>query len=151
MTIHKAKGMQWPVVFIPALLRNRFPSAKIGGRGVWHLIPRKTFKEQARYEGSLEDERLLFYVALTRSQNFLHLTWAPIAGKNNRYANRSEFWDDVLASKYVKRKAADYSARPRLKATPRQGVSNVVFTFSDLKYLFECPYQFKLRVLYGFN
>jgi DNA helicase-2/ATP-dependent DNA helicase PcrA len=30
-------------------------------------------------------------------------------------------------------------------------VSNVVFSFSDLKYFFECPYQFKLRVLYGFN
>jgi DNA helicase-2/ATP-dependent DNA helicase PcrA len=27
----------------------------------------------------------------------------------------------------------------------------VVFTFSDLKYFFECPYQFKLRILYGFN
>jgi DNA helicase-2/ATP-dependent DNA helicase PcrA len=27
----------------------------------------------------------------------------------------------------------------------------VVFTFSDIKYFFECPYQFKLRFLYGFN
>lgn len=27
----------------------------------------------------------------------------------------------------------------------------MVLTFSDLKYFFECPYQFKLRVLYGFN
>ena len=151
MTIHKAKGMQWPVVFIPALLKNRFPSAKIGGKGVWHLIPKTAIQEQSRYEGSIEDERRLFYVAVTRSQKFLHLTWAPIAGKNNRYAKRSEFWDDVLASKYVKRKAQDYSKRPHLKATPRKGVSNVVFTFSDLKYLFECPYQFKLRVLYGFN
>jgi DNA helicase-2/ATP-dependent DNA helicase PcrA len=30
-------------------------------------------------------------------------------------------------------------------------VANVVFSFSDLKYFFECPYQFKLRILYGFN
>lgn len=30
-------------------------------------------------------------------------------------------------------------------------MTNVVFSFSDLKYFFECPYQFKLRVLYGFN
>lgn len=151
MTIHKAKGMQWPVVFVPALLKNRFPSAKIGGKGVWHLIPRTAIQEQARYEGSIEDERRLFYVAVTRSQKFLQMTWAPVAGKNNRYANRSEFWDNVLASKYVKRKAQDYSKRPHLKSTPRKGISNVVFTFSDLKYLFECPYQFKLRVLYGFN
>jgi len=30
-------------------------------------------------------------------------------------------------------------------------VENVVFSFSNLKYFFECPYQFKLRILYGFN
>jgi len=28
---------------------------------------------------------------------------------------------------------------------------NVGLTFSELKYYFECPYQFKLRFLYGFN
>lgn len=59
----------------------------------------------------------------------------------DRYARASEFGDSVLASKYVKRRA------PK----PRTGVSNVVFSFSDLKYFFECPYQFKLRVLYGFK
>ena len=40
MTVHQAKGMQWPVVFIPALLKNRFPARKPGGRTVWHLLPR---------------------------------------------------------------------------------------------------------------
>jgi DNA helicase-2/ATP-dependent DNA helicase PcrA len=30
-------------------------------------------------------------------------------------------------------------------------VANVTLSFSDLKYFFECPYQFKLRILYGFN
>lgn len=151
MTVHQAKGMQWPVVFIPALLRNRFPAAKIGGRNVWHLLPQAGVKGQARYEGTIEDERRLFYVAMTRSQKFLHLTWAPIPGKNNRYVAASEFWNDVLVSKYVKRRLPDYSARMRLAPTPRAGVANVVFSFSDLKYFFECPYQFKLRILYGFN
>jgi len=151
MTVHQAKGMQWPVVFVPALLRNRFPSAKKGGRNVWHLLPRAGVKDQARYEGSIEDERRLFYVAMTRSRKFLHVTWAPIAGKNNRYVAASEFWNDVLVSKYVKRRPSDYSARKRLPPTPRASVANVVFSFSDLKYFFECPYQFKLRVLYGFN
>ncbi|HRS34910.1 MAG TPA: ATP-dependent DNA helicase [Thermoanaerobaculia bacterium] len=151
MTIHQAKGMQWPVVFVPALLRNRFPAAGIGGRKVWHLLPREGIQGQARFEGTIEDERRLFYVAMTRSQKFLQMTWAPIAGKNNRYAKASEFWDDVLASRYVKRRAPDYSGRKHLEQQPRAGVANVVFTFSDLKYFFECPYQFKLRVLYGFN
>ena len=151
MTVHQAKGMQWPVVFVPALLRNRFPAARIGGRNVWHLIPREGVKSQSRFEGTVEDERRLFYVAMTRSQKFLHLTWAPISGKNNRYARKSEFWEDVLVSKHVKRRKPDYSRRKRLTPTPRKSIANVVFSFSDLKYFFECPYQFKLRILYGFN
>ncbi|MEW5863226.1 MAG: ATP-dependent DNA helicase [Pseudomonadota bacterium] len=150
MTVHQAKGMQWPVVFVPALLKNRFPAKKPGGRNVWHLLPRAAIRGQARFEGSLEDERRLFYVAMTRSQKFLHLTWGAVPG-NQLFQKRSAFWEDVLASKYVKRKAPDYSKRKRLPPQPRAGVTNVVFSFSDLKYFFECPYQFKLRVLYGFN
>jgi DNA helicase-2/ATP-dependent DNA helicase PcrA len=151
MTVHQAKGMQWPVVFVPALLRNRFPTGRIGGRTVWHLLPRAGIKGQSRFEGTIEDERRLFYVAMTRSQKFLHLTWAPIPGKNNRYVEASEFWGDILVSKFVKRRPTDYSMRKRLQPSPRAGVSKVAFSFSDLKYFFECPFQFKLRILYGFN
>ena len=143
MTIHQAKGMQWPVVFVPAMLRNRFPAARIGGRNVWHLLPRAGIRGQVRFEGTIEDERRLFYVAMTRSQKYLHLTWAPIPGKNNRYSRASEFWNDILISKYVKRRSPDYSTRKRLQPSPRAGVANVVFSFSDLKYFFECPYQFQ--------
>ncbi|MFQ5744717.1 MAG: PD-(D/E)XK nuclease family protein [Acidobacteriota bacterium] len=150
MTVHQAKGMQWPAVFVPALLKNRFPAKKQGGRNVWHLIPRAGIKDQARFEGTLEDERRLFYVAMTRSQKFLHLTWAPVPG-NQMFQKRSQFWDDVLVSKWVKRRTPGYSTRKRLPPTPRVGVANVVFSFSDLKYFFECRYQFKLRILYGFN
>ncbi|MCY4586942.1 MAG: ATP-dependent DNA helicase [Bryobacterales bacterium] len=151
MTIHQAKGMQWPVVFVPVMLKNRFPAPRIGGRNVWHLLPRKGIRGQERFEGTIEDERRLFYVAMTRSQKYLHLTWAPIPGKNNRYARVSEFWSDILVSKHVKRRPPDYSTRKRTQPTPRAGVTNVVFSFSDLRYFFECPYQFKLRILYGFN
>ena len=151
MTVHQSKGMQWPVVFVPALLRNRFPAPRMGGRNVWHLVPREGVVGQQRYEGTIEDERRLFYVAMTRSQKFLFLTWAPIDGKNNRYRRASEFWEDVLASKYVKRRRQDYSARPRMPSRARASIANVTLSFSDLKYFFECPYQFKLRILYGFN
>jgi len=150
MTVHQAKGMQWPVVFVPALLKNRFPAKKPGGRTVWHLLPSAGVRGQARFEGTIEDERRLFYVAMTRSQKFLHFTWAPVPG-NQQAQKRSEFWDNILASTYVKRRVPDYSKRDRLPPQPRAGVANVVFSFSDLKYFFECPYQFKLRVLYGFN
>jgi DNA helicase-2/ATP-dependent DNA helicase PcrA len=151
MTVHQAKGMQWPVVFIPALTRNRFPAPGVGGRNVWHLIPAAAVRGQARYLGTLEDERRLFYVAMTRAQKFLHMTWAPIEGYNNRYTQPSVFWENVLESKFVKRRLPDYAKRKRLPPQPKSGVTNVSLSFSDIKYFFECPYQFKLRILYGFN
>lgn len=150
MTVHQAKGMQWPAVFIPQMLRNRFPSKKQGGRSPWHLIPRTAIQNQSRYEGSVEDERRLFYVAMTRSQKFLHITAAAVPG-NQLYQKASEFLDDVRASKWFKRKKPDYTKRKRLSPTPKGSIANVVFSFSDIKYFFECPYQFKLRILYGFN
>ena len=150
MTVHQAKGREWPVVFLPALLKNSFPAKKQGGLNTWHLIPKESVEDAARYDGSKDDERRLFYVAMTRSKKFLHMTWAPII-ENRLYKKKSEFWDDVLVSKRVKRRKPDYSKRKRATPKPKTSVSNVEFSFSDLKYLFECGYQFKLRVLYGFN
>jgi DNA helicase-2/ATP-dependent DNA helicase PcrA len=150
MTVHQAKGLQWPVVFIPQLVRNRFPSRGSGGRTAWHLVPDAAFDNAARYKGGLDDERRLFYVAATRAQKFLHLSWAPTVG-NSHAQGPSDFFNEVLASKYVKRRPSDYSTRPRLAPKPKASVANVTLSFSDLKYFFECPYQFKLRILYGFN
>lgn len=150
MTVHQAKGLQWPAVFIPQIVKNRFPSKGGGGRTTWHLIPEQAFDNAARYRGGDADESRLFYVAVTRAQKFLHMSWAPTPG--NRIAQSpSDYFNDVLASKYVKRRAPDYAARPRLAPHPRSSVANVTLSFSDLKYYFECPYQFKLRILYGFN
>lgn len=150
MTVHQAKGLQWPAVFIPQLVRNRFPAKGGGGRTAWHLLPDAAFDNAVRYKGGVEDERRLFYVALTRAQKFLHLSWAPHAG-NSHAQQPSDFFNEVLASKFVKRRAQDYASRKRLKAQPKASVANVTLSFSDLKYFFECPYQFKLRILYGFN
>jgi DNA helicase-2/ATP-dependent DNA helicase PcrA len=150
MTVHQSKGLEWPVVFIPQLVRNRFPSRGGGGRTAWHLIPEAAFENAARYRGGLEDERRLFYVAVTRAQTFLHMSWAPQAGNQTARAP-SDFFSEVLASKYVKRRAPDYETRKRDNPRPKSSVANVTLSFSDLKYFFECPYQFKLRILYGFN
>ncbi len=149
MTVHKAKGREWPVVFLPALLRNRFPSTNRTSQ-VWNLIPRDSVRNAERYDGSREDERRLFYVAMTRSKKYLHMTWGAISG-SKWYRRKSAFWDDVLSSRWVKRRKPDYARRRRLPPQPRASISNVEFSFSDLKYMHQCAYQFKLRVLYGFN
>jgi DNA helicase-2/ATP-dependent DNA helicase PcrA len=150
MTVHQAKGMEWPVVFVPSLQRNRFPSKKQGGKGRWHVIPKEAVRDADRYDGSIEDERRLFYVALTRSKKFLFCSWAP-DGTNKLYQYPSQFVSEFTASVNVLTAEPSRPAPGRLAPHPRREVANVALSFSELKYFFECPYQFKLRFLYGFN
>lgn len=63
MTIHSAKGLEFPVVFVAGLEESIFPNAmSINSRD------------------DLEEERRLFYVAITRARNLLYLSYA-----NSRY------------------------------------------------------------------
>jgi DNA helicase II / ATP-dependent DNA helicase PcrA len=59
MTIHSAKGLEFPFVFVVGLEENLFPSQMSMG---------------TREE--IEEERRLFYVALTRAQKKAYLTYA---------------------------------------------------------------------------
>jgi len=149
MTVHQAKGMQWPVVFIPCLRANRFPSSRRGGRTIWHIIPEKAVPNADRYKGTEEDERRLFYVALTRAEKYLFCSWGPVPG-NQQQKRVSEFFTELTQSEYVLGK--DPSKEPsRLEPQPRIPDAPLPLTFSELRYFFQCPYDFKLRFLYGFD
>lgn len=149
MTIHQAKGMEFPVIFVPNLLKNRFPSRKQGGRQWLHVIPRDAVIGAARLEGSEEDERRLFYVALTRSKKYLYCTWAPEAS-SGQYSNESPFVREFTTPGHVLTRDPGNAAAKTTPAANRSE-TEVVLTFSELKYFFDCPYQFKLRFLYGFK
>jgi DNA helicase II / ATP-dependent DNA helicase PcrA len=150
MTIHQAKGMEWPIVFVPCLQRNRFPGKKHGGKNRWHVIPRNSVRNADGYDGSIEDERRLFYVALTRSKKYLFCSWAPDP-TNKLYRRPSQFVTEFTACPRVLTSEPSLTTLPKLPPRPRRQIANVALSFSELKYFFECPYQFKLRFLYGFN
>jgi len=57
-TIHSAKGLEWQAVFLIWALEGRFPSAK-----------------SVRSIDSIEEERRLFYVAVTRAKKYLYITY----------------------------------------------------------------------------
>jgi len=71
-TVHRAKGLEWPVVFVPSMTAGRFPSSRTGSAQEW-LVPRDRFNA-FRYEGSDGDERRLFYVAMTRARDWLSVS-----------------------------------------------------------------------------
>jgi DNA helicase-2/ATP-dependent DNA helicase PcrA len=147
-TVHQAKGMQWPAVFVPALRKNRFPSSRQGGLNVFHVVPAQAVSDADRYRGTEADEIRLFYVAVTRAQKYLCLSFSP--GGSNRYQNPSQFFAFASRNPYLLT-AAPSLAPDRVPPRARHEVPEVTLSFSDLKYFFECPYQFKLRFMYGFN
>lgn len=59
MTVHAAKGLEFPYVFITGLEEGLFPHERLDDHGVDH-----------------EEERRLFYVALTRAEKKVYLTFA---------------------------------------------------------------------------
>jgi DNA helicase-2/ATP-dependent DNA helicase PcrA len=74
LTVHRAKGLEFPVVFMVSLVQNKFPHNQRPERIplpdalVKEPLPSKDFH--------LQEERRLFYVAMTRAQKELYLTSA---------------------------------------------------------------------------
>lgn len=119
LTIHKAKGLEWDVVFLPGVTREVFPTRRTRSRWTtapqelpWPLrgdaadlpsVPSPTraglreFAETCR-EHELKEERRLAYVACTRARQTLVVSaywWGPT---QVRVRGPSEFLNAVVAS-----------------------------------------------------
>lgn len=80
MTIHSAKGLEFPVVYAAGMEEGLFPSS------------------QSLYsQEDLEEERRLFYVAITRAEKKLFLTYATSRYKygNIQYSEASRFLNEI--------------------------------------------------------
>ena len=142
-TVHKAKGLEWRVVFVPSLTKSRFPSSKTGRPRDW-LVPRHLFSQE-RYEGSDADERRLFYVAMTRARDWLSLSRHERITKNR-----------VAPSPYHQ-EVTGYTADPPLPVPPVERILKeeadepVMLTFSELAAYRACGFAYRLRNMLGFQ
>lgn len=75
LTVHKSKGLEYNTVFIPNLEKMEFPARNVNGKKYWHVLGEYFKKNKDKYEGDIEDERKLFYVAVTRAKQNLFLTY----------------------------------------------------------------------------
>lgn len=150
MTIHQAKGLEFPAVFIPGMNKNYLPAKKPGGLNEWHFLDKSLIKNQERYEGTVEDERRLLYVAMTRPQKYLFISRAPDLS-NQLYRKESEFAQEIVdVEDIIVSNIPTFLDKKRLQPQPKDQVANITLNFSVLKDYFECPYRFKLVSMYGF-
>lgn len=82
MTMHAAKGLEFPVVFVVGMDEGLFP----GKRSI--------------DEGNVEEERRLFYVAITRAREKLYLTSSQVRRAYGKpiYYKTSRFVDEIRAN-----------------------------------------------------
>jgi DNA helicase-2/ATP-dependent DNA helicase PcrA len=156
LTVHSAKGTEFPVVFLPCLLEGVFPTGRRREVRWMDVLPRGSIRGIERYKGGIDDERRLFYVALTRSKKYLCCTWAPQKKDPEKKGpvptKPSRFINEFKAAGLYRDYDAGIPITCRMKPQKADSSTDIItISFSDLKYYFQCPYGFKMRNIYGFN
>jgi DNA helicase-2/ATP-dependent DNA helicase PcrA len=118
MTVHSAKGLEFPIVFLVGMEERIFPHAS-----------------SIRDESGLEEERRLCYVAMTRAMEHLFLT---CAGERFRYGDRtyqtpSRFLQEIPDELIETLGTASRSARARagVSSTSRGGDSRFDYSYGQ--------------------
>ena len=115
MTIHSAKGLEFPVVFLPGMEDGIFPSQQTFMAG----------------DSEIEEERRLAYVAITRAKNVLYITHTRnrmLYGRT-QYNPISRFVGEIPVS-LIEKDNPFIQTRRDYSSTPRTYISNSQVTDS---------------------
>ena len=152
LTVHKAKGLEFPVVFLPGLVAGRFPvAARRETLGLPVELVQETLPEG---DYQLQEERRLCYVAMTRARDELVLTHAADYG-GNRARRVSPFVLEALdvplavagggwnASQPIERIEA-FEPLPQVAApTPEPVTGPLTLSYYAIDDYLTCPLRYK--------
>ncbi|MCJ7792635.1 MAG: ATP-dependent helicase [Candidatus Marinimicrobia bacterium] len=152
LTVHSAKGLEFPVVFLVNLVTARFPTQE---RREQIPLPEKIIKEILPVgDYHQQEERRLFYVGMTRACDRLFMTAANYYGEAKREKKISPFVIEALGEAMVKKptKTSDQLAifdfQPTEEAKPkliRQPINYLSYSQIDLYET--CPLKYRYRYL----
>lgn len=157
LTVHSAKGLEFPVVFIINLVGARFPTTE---RHEQIPIPDDLVKEVLPVgDYHTEEERRLFYVAATRARDRLYLTAAKYYGDGKREKKLSPFIAECLGNQEIKTvtKTAEHTDNQlflldwkkqteKKEADEKMVVKPVSYVwYTHIESFRRCPLQYKYR------
>ena len=142
LTIHKAKGLEFPVVFIPNFEKKQ------RHRSDETFVDSKLY-DFTKYAGTEEDERRVYYTAMTRSEKYLFITGSNEQDNRKRSYKPHDFIDDIDL-KYFSKNLESITRRSGYKPKSRN-VGTFPTSFSNLNCYDRCPQDFRLRHVYQYN
>lgn len=159
-TIHGAKGLEYDTVFLTSLIKGRFPSNKKSNS---IEVPSDLIGEILT-EGDFhtEEERRLFYVAITRAKENLHLIHSDYYSFNSakpRLSKRSLFIDEIIDDINIKqiekplegsKDLSDEMKTSPLQENQKKGKHSKVtqFSYSKLSTFNTCPKRYQYSYIY---
>ncbi|WP_258111678.1 ATP-dependent DNA helicase [Alicyclobacillus sp. SP_1] len=149
-TIHKVKGLEFPVVFVVDLVAQRFPGRSETYNGI---LPRELMIDavnRGAYGSRMEDEARLFYTAITRAERLLYLTGSSIHPNLRRTKKQSVFIANLTHPTMREDKTFD-DLDEKIEPRRRFDDNELPTDFSAVKGYLTCPYIYKLQNIYGYN
>jgi DNA helicase-2/ATP-dependent DNA helicase PcrA len=151
LTVHKAKGLEFKVVFLVSLVNDRFPVRR---QSQPIEIPEELIKEVLP-EGDfhLQEERRLFYVGMTRAKEKLYLTSAQDYGTTRR-KKPSQFIIEALGEDILKKEKTSTSGLETISRfasvqptpipvslPPQEGI--ITLSYFQIDDYITCPLKYK--------
>lgn len=150
-TVHKMKGLEFPVVFVVDVEAQRFPKNRSSYSG-WLPDPlMQGAVARGAYQSTREEQARLFYTALTRAERFLYVTGSARGPGGVRARRFSPFAAHLTNPDIVTNATAATAGLTPCEPRRRVEASSLPTSYSDIRYYLRCPKDYQFRKVFGFS